>query len=301
MRPPVPIDSLRGLPLLLCLSCGCALAAAAPPRVSIQPVKARPGDPVLVTVRGLEQAPTGTLGERVLHFYPTPGGFQALTGLPVEQPLGTLPVVVVPGETEGGGTPWTETLRVVAPGWPTRTLKVAGKFIKPPPEVEERMKEDQAAFTAAFAQPFSPPLFTGSFAWPRPEHITAPFGDLRTFNGKKQSQHYGTDLKGATGDPIRAAHAGTVVMRRENYAAGNTVLLYHGAGLYTAYFHLSAFEVKEGDSVKQGQLLGKVGGTGRVTGPHLHWGVKVDDLWVDAQTLLKLDFTPSPAAPGPAK
>lgn len=291
------LPSLRGLLPLLCLLGLRALAAGEPPRLWIQPATARPGDPVLITVRGLGQAPTGSLGERALHFYPTPEGFQALTGLPVEQPLGTLPVTVsVPGEAEGAGTTLSQSLRVVAPGWPTRTLKVASKFIKPPPEVEARMQEDQAAFTAAFAQAFSPPLFNENFSWPRPEHITAPFGDLRTFNGKKQSQHYGTDLKGATGDPIRAANAGTVVMRRENYAAGNTVLVYHGGGLYTAYFHMSAFAVKEGDRVQRGQLLGKVGGTGRVTGPHLHWGVKVDDLWVDAQTLLKLDFTHAPAA-----
>ena len=297
------MTALRRLPLLLCLSGLCALAAAEPPRLSLQPASARPGDPVLVTVKGVEQAPTGTLGERALHFYATRDGFQAITGLTVEQPLGMLPVTVsVPGGDDAGSTVLTGSLRVVAPGWPTRTLKVASKYIQPPPEVEARMKEDQAAYDAAFAQPFSPLLFTHGFAWPRPEHITAPFGDLRTFNGQKQSQHYGTDLKGATGDPIRAANAGTVVMRRENYASGNTVLLYHGAGLYTAYFHMSAFAVKEGERVERGQLLGKVGGTGRVTGPHLHWGVKVDGLWVDGQTLLKLDLASAPLpAPGARK
>jgi len=137
--------------------------------------------------------------------------------------------------------------------------------------------------------------FGENFAWPRQGRVTAPYGDLRTFNGKKQSQHFGTDVDGAVGTPIYAANAGTVVMRRDNYASGNTVLVYHGAGLYTAYFHLSAFEVKEGQRVERGQLLGKVGNTGRVTGPHLHWGVKVDDLWVDGETLLKLDFGTAPA------
>ena len=197
----------RGLLLLLCLFGLSALAAPPAPRLRLQPTTARPGDPVLVTVKGLEGEPTGTLGERPLHFYPTHDGFQALLGLPVEQPLGELTVTVsVPGDPDGGSAQLTAVLRVVAPGWPTRTLKVASKFIKPPPEVEARMQEDQAAFTAAFAQPFSPPLFVKNFAWPRPEHITAPFGDLRTFNGQKQSQHYGTDLKGSTGDPDRKRH-----------------------------------------------------------------------------------------------
>jgi murein DD-endopeptidase MepM/ murein hydrolase activator NlpD len=122
--------------------------------------------------------------------------------------------------------------------------------------------------------------------------VTAPFGDLRLFNGKKQSQHFGVDLDGSTGDPIEAANDGTVVMVRECYASGNTVIVNHGAGLYTLYFHMSHFDVQPGDKVKQGQLLGRVGKTGRVTGPHLHWSGKIDGLYVDAQALMKLDFTP---------
>ena len=276
---------------MLCALGLSALAAEPPPRITLQPAAARPGDPVLVHVRGTAQPPTGTLGERPLRFYPARDGFQALTGLPVEQPLGEATVkVTLPAQGEAAPGELTQTLKVVAPGWPTRTLKVAGQFIKPPPEVEARMAEDQAAFTSAFAQPFAPPFFGENFAWPRQDKRTAPYGDLRTFNGKKQSQHFGTDIRGAVGTPVYAANAGAVVMRRENYAAGNTVLVYHGAGLFTAYFHLSAFAVQEGDRVERGQLLGKVGGTGRVTGPHLHWGVKVQDLWVDGETLLKLDF-----------
>jgi murein DD-endopeptidase MepM/ murein hydrolase activator NlpD len=272
-----------------------ALAAEGQPLLSLQPETARPGDPVLVTVRGLTEAPTGTLGERPLRFYPVRDGFQALTGLPVEQTPG--PVVV---KVHAGGTAspveLTKTLGVVAAGWPARTLKVANKFVKPPsPEVQARLDADKAAFATAFAQSFAPPFFNENFDWPRQDRITAPFGDLRTYNGKKQSQHYGTDIDGDPGTPVHAANAGTVVMTRDNYAAGNTVLVHHGAGVYTAYFHLSAMEVKEGSRVERGQLLGKVGGTGRVTGPHLHWGVKVDDLWVDGETLLKLDFGNAPA------
>ncbi|MGZ3457704.1 MAG: M23 family metallopeptidase [Archangium sp.] len=284
--------SLRRLPFLLLALGLSALAAEERPHLSFQPATARPGDPVLVTVSGLAEAPTGTLGEHPLRFYPVRDGFQALTGLPVEQTPGQVPVkVTAPLAAKAAPVELSGTLVVVAPGWPARTLKVASKFVKPPPEVEARMEADKAAFATSFAQPFAAPLFGENFAWPREDRITAPFGDLRTFNGKKQSQHFGTDIRGETGMPVHAANAGTVVMTRDNYASGNTVLVYHGAGLYTAYFHLSAFAVKEGEHVARGQLLGKVGNTGRVTGPHLHWGAKVDDLWVDAETLLKLDFT----------
>ncbi len=289
---------LRKLPFLLLVLGLSAYAAEERPLLSLQPEVARPGDPVLVTVRGLTQAPTGTLGERPLRFYPVRDGFQALTGLPVELTPGAVPVKVS-APTAGAAAPveLTGKLDVVAAGWPARTLKVANKFVKtkPDPEVPARMEADKAAFAAAFAQAFAPPLFGENFAWPRQDSITAPYGDLRTYNGKKQSQHFGTDIRGATGVPVYASNAGTVVMTRDAYASGNTVLLYHGAGVYTAYFHLSATDVKDGERVERGQLLGKVGATGRVTGPHLHWGVKVDELWVDGETLLKLDFGGAPA------
>ncbi|HYO55071.1 M23 family metallopeptidase [Archangium sp.] len=292
------IYSLRRLPFLLLALGLSALAAEGRPLLSLQPTIARPGDPVLITVRGLSEVPTGTLGERPLRFYPVREGFQALTGLPVELTPGQVAVkVTVPATGSAAPRELLGKLDVVAPGWPSRTLKVANKFVvkKPAPQVQARMEADKAAFAAAFAQSFVAPLFGENFAWPRQDRITAPYGDLRTFNGKKQSQHFGTDIDGDPGTPVYAANAGTVVMSRDNYAAGNTVLVHHGAGLYTAYFHLSAIDVREGARVERGQLLGKVGGTGRVTGPHLHWGVKVDDLWVDGETLLKLDFTGAPA------
>lgn len=182
------------------------------------------------------------------------------------------------------------TLDVVEPGYPERQLQVAGKYVKPPASVKARMAEDRAAFAAAFSQDFTEPLFAKNFEWPRQDRITAPFGDRRSFNGKLQSQHFGVDVDGDTGAPIHAANSGVVVMTRENYSAGNTVIVHHGGGLYTTYFHLSKTLVRKGAKVRQGQKLGLVGKTGRVTGPHLHWGVKVDGLWVDGLTLLKLDF-----------
>jgi murein DD-endopeptidase MepM/ murein hydrolase activator NlpD len=287
----VRIPCPRRLPFLLLALGLSALAAEERPTLSLQPPQARPGDPVLVIVRGLTQAPTGILGERPLRFFPTRSGFQAITGIPVEQPLGPLEAKVTVPDPEGAAAlVLVGSLEVVEPGWRERRLSVASQYVQPPPEVEARMEEDRAAFAAAFAQPFSPPLFAEEFTWPRKADITGRYGDLRTFNGEKLSQHFGTDLRGGIGARVQAANAGVVVMTRDNYAAGNTVLLHHGAGLYTAYFHLSKILVKEGEQVKRGQLLGHVGSTGRSTGPHLHWGVKVEDVWVDAQTLMKLKF-----------
>ncbi|WP_437340839.1 M23 family metallopeptidase, partial [Corallococcus exercitus] len=269
------------------------------PRLSLQPAHPKPGDPVLVTVSGASALPTGTLAGRPLRFFAWNDGYAALTSLPVEQPEGTVPVDVT---APGRGLPvlLSGALTVGSPGFRERELRVASKYVSPPKAVKARMEADRKAFAAAFAQPFRAPLFGQNFAWPREATVTAPYGDRRSFNGKLQTQHFGVDLDGATGSPVVAANDGTVVMVRDNYASGNTVLVHHGAGLYTAYFHLSRIDVKDGAKVKQGDALGLVGSTGRVTGPHLHWGVKADDRWVDGQTLLKLDFTGAPEAPGVA-
>ncbi|NMO18501.1 M23 family metallopeptidase [Pyxidicoccus fallax] len=270
------------------------------PVLTLQPAAAKPGDPVVVSVRGMAELPSGTLGGRPLHFFPWGEGFMAVTGLPVELGPGTAAVKVL-GPAAPGAAPLelTSELNVLEPGYRERELKVSGKYVEPPASVKTRMAEDRKAFAAAFSQPFAAPLFGQNFAWPRQDRITAPYGDRRTFNGKLSSQHFGVDLDGDPGTPVTAANDGTVVMTRDNYSAGKTVIVHHGAGLYTTYFHLSRITVKNGTPVKQGQRLGLVGGTGRVTGPHLHWGVKVDDLWVDGEVLLRLDFFPS-AAPGVA-
>jgi murein DD-endopeptidase MepM/ murein hydrolase activator NlpD len=241
---------------------------------------------VLVTVRGGAEAPTGTLAGRPLQFHAVPGGHQALAALPVELSPGELEVTVVPA----GGAPLQSSLRVEDPKWRTRELKVAREFTEPSPELKARMDEDRAAFARAFAQPPGAPLFSGEFAWPRKAALTGRFGDRRTFNGQTQTQHYGLDIDGDEGDPIATANDGVVVMVRECFASGNTVVVHHGAGLYTAYFHLTEFRVQEGQRVARGEVVGTLGKTGRVTGAHLHWSVKVGELYVNPESLMRLRF-----------
>jgi murein DD-endopeptidase MepM/ murein hydrolase activator NlpD len=264
--------------------------------VHLQPGVARPGDAVLVTVLGVTRPPSGTLGPQTLDFLPVADGFQALVALSVEASVGprALTVDLVP---EGGvETTVSGTLDIVEPGWPRRELKVAKRFTSPSKAEQLRSARDQKAFSEAFDVELEPWLFSDDFGWPRPPDVTAPFGDLRLINGKKKSQHFGMDLDGDTGDDIVAANAGEVVLVRDCFASGNTVLVHHGGRLFTAYFHLSKFDVKEGERVKPGQRLGRVGKTGRVTGPHLHFGVKLDGRWVDPASLLRLRFFESTSA-----
>ncbi|MGZ6130622.1 MAG: M23 family metallopeptidase [Myxococcaceae bacterium] len=268
-----------------CLALIVSLAAAAAPTLELVPARVKPGDPVLVVVHGVEALPEGTVGARPARFYRRDAGAEALVGIPVEQEPSILEVHVT-----AGAVTLEAPLEVVPPEFPERKLTVASKFVTIPPSARARIKADQAAFQKAWATPFRPRAFSDNFEKPREALITAHYGDKRTLNGKKTTQHYGLDLDGSTGDEIHAANDGRVVMVRDCYTSGNTVLVDHGAGLITSYFHLSKFLVKAGQEVHRGELLGLVGKTGRVTGPHLHFGAHIGALWVNPQALLALPF-----------
>jgi murein DD-endopeptidase MepM/ murein hydrolase activator NlpD len=281
VKPRVPA---RALALALLLP---AVAAAAP-ALELFPSSARPGDVVLVSVRGApaEPAPAGSAAGRPLRFWRDGDRWCALAPLPTETSPGPVPVEVVLAD----GTLLPRALPLREPGFRATALRVEPKFVVPPAAVKQRIEEDRAAFAAAFARPFTAPLFEQPFALPRTARFTGRFGDQRVFNGEKSSVHYGLDLAGPVGVPIAAANDGEVALVRDGYYAGNAVVLAHGAGVATVYFHLSRVDVKEGQRVRRGDVIGALGGTGRATGPHLHWSVKVNDLYVDPESLLRLPF-----------
>ncbi|MDR0966397.1 MAG: M23 family metallopeptidase [Myxococcales bacterium] len=191
------------------------------------------------------------------------------------------------------------TFAIASKDFPSTQLKVAPKFTQPSAAQKARNKKDQKAFAAAYAAPFGPPLFETNFANPvAPDaRVNSVFGGRRVFNGKTKSRHLGLDLDGVIGTPIYAAADGVVRMRRDCFYAGNAVVLSHGAGIFTAYFHLDEFAVEEGQPVRKGQLLGKMGKTGRVTGPHLHLSAKVGATTFDPAALMAFDFFPEGAQP----
>jgi len=286
-------------PLLAALAALAALATATP-ALELAPAAARPGDAVLVQIVGSAVPPRGTLAGRPLTFWrdgdPALGTWRALAALPLETPLGAAPCRVT-----ADGAPLGAELQVIEPGFTSHALTLAPRFVEPPPSVKQRLEADRRAFARAFGQPFAPPLFRADFEWPRRAPTSGRFGDQRVLNGKKQSIHYGLDLTGPRGAPVQAANDGEVVIAREAYLSGNTVVLWHGGGIYTAYFHLDRMRVRAGQRVRRGDRLGDLGATGRATGPHLHWGVKVDGLYVDPESILAIDFTRGTAPPRAAR
>jgi murein DD-endopeptidase MepM/ murein hydrolase activator NlpD len=269
-----------------------AVALAVAPSLGIAPPATRPGDAVLVRVEGAREAPRGTIAGQPLEFWRAADGWRALGALPIETPPGPLVALV-----EADGVPLDAAVDIVEPGFPSRALTVAPRFVEPPPTVKRRIEADRRAFLAAYDRPFAPPAFRRGFAWPFRASLTGRFGDQRVFNGTTASVHYGVDIDGPRGAPVRASNDGAVVLARNAYLSGKSVVVSHGAGVYTIYFHMDRIDVRTGAKVRRGQRLGIIGSTGRSTGPHLHWSVRVAGLFVDPESLLAMDFASGTAPP----
>jgi murein DD-endopeptidase MepM/ murein hydrolase activator NlpD len=134
-------------------------------------------------------------------------------------------------------------------------------------------------------------LWRGSFTKPTPGAETSPFGTLRTYNNKRRSRHLGLDLDGDVGAPVLASNHGRVVLAAERFYSGGTVVIDHGQGLFTMYFHLSRIDVIAGADVVKGASIGAVGASGQVTGPHLHFTVKFQGHAQNPARLLALDLS----------
>ena len=169
--------------------------------------------------------------------------------------------------------------------WHESILKVAPKYVQPPaeamPQIERDRRRSQKALAVRTEKRWDLPL-----ARPVPGGITSAFGGRRVFNGQPRAPHKGTDMRCAEGTPVKAVCSGTVLFAENTYFGGMTIYLDHGQGVVSTYSHLSSFDVKAGDSVRKGQTIGRSGSTGRVTGPHLHFGFLVQGVAVDAMPLL---------------
>ena len=183
----------------------------------------------------------------------------------------------------------TETIVVEAKDFPTTELTVAPGYVELSPENQARAARESAKIAAIYATVTPEMLWSEPFATPVAGAVGGRnFGHRRVFNGQPRAPHSGADLRAATGTPIMAANRGRVVLAEELFFSGNAVFIDHGLGLHTVYLHLSRIDVSPGELVERGQVVGLAGATGRVTGPHLHWGVRILDARVDPFTLVGL-------------
>jgi murein DD-endopeptidase MepM/ murein hydrolase activator NlpD len=215
------------------------------------------------------------------------GTFRALVGIPVEAP-DSLPLSLVL-EQSGRSDTQVVFLRVSRSSYDSETLTVPPAYARPDSAASARIQSEiERSRKVSRASQLRRRLWRGAFQLPRKSRITSQFGTARVFNGEVQSRHLGTDFAGAVGAPVRAAGRGMVAMVADFYLAGRAVYIDHGAGLVTAYFHLSRADVRQGQLVVAGQRIGAVGRSGRVTGPHLHWVARYGEISVDPMSLLNI-------------
>ncbi|MDD2790770.1 MAG: M23 family metallopeptidase [Sulfurimonas sp.] len=168
-------------------------------------------------------------------------------------------------------------------------IQVSSSKVNPTSKaVKDRTEEEYAEAMRIYGTVNKESYIKSAFIAPMQSVITSDFGKARVYNDSLKGYHSGTDYRAAVGTPIVASNNGVVALVAERFYSGGTVLIDHGQGIYTCYFHMSKFDVKKGQKVKKAQQLGLSGASGRVTGPHLHFAVRINKVQVDPLQFIEL-------------
>jgi len=222
-----------------------------------------------------------------------------LLGIDLERAPGKSSIPV-PGKTPSAEPLHCQVEVIVRPGkFANGQFKVDSQFVELSPQDQERAEREGARVREIYARVTPERLWQGRFLLPIAGAQTAGnFGRRRVLNGKPRSPHAGADFGAKAGTPVRATQAGRVALAEELFLAGNAVIVDHGLGLYTFYAHMESLAVKAGDEVMAGATLGRVGATGRVTGPHLHWSLVLNGARVNPVQLTSLATREARPLPG---
>ncbi len=224
-------------------------------------------------------------GNRVL-LLRQPNGLYALVGLALHLKPGMHELQI---RSMGDTTQlsFSTAFEVKPKAYPTQHLQINPRFLAPTKTDVERIENEKPLILKATSYWSDTPPESLTLDTPSSGRLSSNFGLRRVLNGQERAPHAGLDVAVPTGTPVRAAAAGRVINTGGYFYAGNTVFVDHGQGFITIYLHLSRIDVKEGDVVERGATLGAVGATGLVTGPHLHWGVLLNGVYVDPGLFLQ--------------
>lgn len=283
------------LPVAVSLAAGASVSARSASQETVPlsvgtlaPLK--PGGVALIVVSATQDlaALTGEIAGRPVRFWPGASAreWNGLAGVNLESTPGSV-TLTIQGTTAGGGTALAHVPLVVDRyRYETRRIQVDPKMANPPESEIARIKQEAQAMADAFAILTPERLWRGAFDAPVPGTPNSAFGRLTITNGKPSGRHQGADFRAVTGTPVHAPNAGRVVLARNLYFAGNTVIIDHGLGVFSLLAHLSRIGVEPGAVVTRGEVVGESGATGRVTGPHLHWAVRFGEMTVDPVSLM---------------
>ncbi len=214
--------------------------------------------------------------------------FEGLLGIDMDTRPGAYEIKVVAIDTENRVHSRLRSLKVEKVAFKTQTLSLPPSMVELDPQTLERVNQEARRLRALFQRLREERLWKGAFERPVPGEVTSVFGLRRIINGQPKSSHAGVDLRAEEGTPVLASNGAAVALVDELFFSGKSVILDHGFGLYSMYFHLSETPVREGDRIPRGTMVGRVGSTGRSTAPHLHWGIRLKGARVDPFSLIRL-------------
>ena len=215
----------------------------------------------------------------------TPGGAGILMGVDLDGALGAQDFVVERRGAAGSSSVVTRGVVIVESGqFGVQKLSLPDKQVDLDAQTLRRVESEQTAILSAM-QPVTPRLWDGTFVVPAEGKVQRSFGRRRIINGEPRSPHTGEDISAPRGSAVISINQGTVCLVADQFFSGKSVVVDHGLGLYSMYFHLSEVSVRVGDHVATGQVIGAVGSTGRASGPHLHWGVRLNGTRIDPLSL----------------
>jgi Peptidase family M23 len=261
---------------------------------SLISVQVKQGEALSLKVEVDSSSPViiGKFRDRRIPFFQlaSPHQYEALIGVDLAEPPGSYPVTL----TDLQGARLTPgrlyRIKVLPQKFGKQELTLPRKEVDLDPQTLSRVQKEQAQVTALLGKITEEKLWESDFIIPTQGKIEGTFGLTRILNGEPRSPHSGEDIHAPLGAEVLASNTGKVILADDLFFSGKSIILDHGWGVFTMYFHLSEVGVHPGEVVKKGQLIGRVGATGRATGPHLHWGLRLDGARVNPFSVTRLSI-----------
>lgn len=271
-----------------------SLRSSLGPEIEFASPSLTPGGIVLAHLRGAEAVKKAVIrfGGETYELGPEEEGLQpfAVIGLDLGLSAGTCVFEVIIQAKNRQTEVLKQEFSLQPREFPVKKLWVKEEYVTPPASVRDRIKWEAELLQTVLSVVTPQWLAEDEFILPHDGEMAPNFGEKRIYNNVPRSPHSGVDISAPAGDPVRASNTGRVVLARDLYFSGKTVILDHGLGLFTYYCHFSTLKAKRDQKVRKGEIIGLVGSTGRSTGPHLHWSARIRQSRVDPVALLSLSF-----------
>lgn len=261
---------------------------------SLTSVSVKQGDALSLKVEVNSSSPViiGRFRDHKIPFFQLASSheYEALIGADLAEPPGSYPVTLTDLQGVALRPVRPYRIKVLPQRFGTQELNLPRETVELDPPTLARVEKEQAEVAALLDKITEEKLWESGFLVPTEGKIAGAFGLKRILNGQPRSPHNGEDIAAPLGAEVHASNTGKVVLADDLFFSGKSIILDHGWGIYTMYFHLSEIGVHPGEVVKKGQLIGRVGASGRATGPHLHWGLRLAGARVNPFSVTRLSI-----------